>query len=251
MSALTVGVVLLIARSCGAQRGAATIAALGFATTASFWLNAGFAKHYPFTTLTIALPILFVFVWQQQGGVAWLVATGTLFGLALGSGWELAAIAAVALAFASRFARGSPRDGHPRRGLRGGDRRRLRVGIRARARRPASDDQLGEASNPGRLVRLVAGRDFQGVNGPSGGTPTNFFGRLVSLSAGLERDFGAAVVLLAFAGAFAWRHMRRKVRAFLLAAGLLNLLAVAIDSGLGQINGFLSVISGGGTCCCS
>ena len=53
-------------------------------------------------------------------------------------------------------------------------------------------------------------------------------------------------MVLALVAAVFWRHIRREVHALLLVGVLLNLAGVAIDSGLGQINGFLSVISQGG-----
>jgi hypothetical protein len=246
-AALAVGVVVLIARACGASRAAAAIGALAFATTASFWLNADFAKHYPLTTLLVALPILFVLVWQQRGGWGWLAAAGVSLGLACGSGWQLAAVVAIALAVMLRVE--PPRPG--RRDLAwsiGGfvvvaAALCLFVVVRA-GQHPVVN--WGEATSPGRLLRLILRVDFEGVHSGSAGAAAPFFGRLAGRAASLVRDFGWVAAALAVVGIAAWRHMRREVRALLLVAGLLNLLAVAIDPTLGQVNGFLSVIAQGG-----
>ena len=107
-AALSIGVITLIARASGASRLGAVVGALALGTTASFWLNAGFAKHYPLTMLLVATLILFVLVWQQRGGVGWLFAAGASLALATGSGWELAAITLVALAVLLRFTEQRP-----------------------------------------------------------------------------------------------------------------------------------------------
>jgi hypothetical protein len=246
-AAAAVGVVTLIARACGASRAGAAVGALALATTASFWLNAGFAKYYAFTTLLLALTILLALVWQERGGRGWLIAAGGVLALALGSGWELAAIVIVVVAVMLNMSERRPtrRDLGAAFGMLVVVATAVWVFLVVRAGQHPTLN-WGDASSLGGLVHLVLRRDFAGVNGPSGGTPTNVFGRLAGMSGGVARDFGAAAMLLALVAAVFWRHIRREVRALVLVGVLLNLVGVAIDSGLGQINGFLSVISQGG-----
>src|SRR5262249_3143967 len=73
-AALPCGTLFLVARLFGASRAGAVIGAGGLATTASFWLNAGFAKHYPWTALTLSATVLFAMLAREYRSAGWLVA---------------------------------------------------------------------------------------------------------------------------------------------------------------------------------
>ncbi|HEY1737950.1 MAG TPA: DUF2723 domain-containing protein, partial [Acidimicrobiia bacterium] len=239
----TVAAVYLIARLFGASPVGSVIGAFALATAASFWLNADFAKHYPWTALLLALAILFVALWQDGRSDWWLVGAALAIAADVGSGWQLAVIVACALVAMVTIGERSP--SNRALVLTGGA---FVVGVLAIGTfvlvRASQDPTLnwGDASNLARLGSLVARNDFQGVNT----TNASFFGRFAGRAAGVVRDFGWVAAALAVVGIAAWRRLRREVGAFLLIAGLGNLLAVAIDRTVGYISGFASVVVQGG-----
>jgi hypothetical protein len=95
----TTSVVLLyrLARLCSASVAGSCIGALALATSASFWFNAGFAKHYAFIGAVQLGAVVLVVSWAQRPRSWRLVAAATLLGIGAGAGWQLTAVTLVAV----------------------------------------------------------------------------------------------------------------------------------------------------------
>ncbi|HEX4489879.1 MAG TPA: DUF2723 domain-containing protein [Acidimicrobiia bacterium] len=245
-AALAVGVVFRLARHFGASRIGGSVGALGLATAVSFWFNADFAKYYAVTTLMLAGAALGVVIWEERGSTAALVVSGLLLGASVGSGWQLAAIMTLAVATLVAFGRRRP----TRAAVIGAVASLVVVAVVGLVYvlvRAAQDPTLnwGAASNPSRLVGLVMRHDFGGTVSGKVGAVTE---RVATLFGGLERDFGAVVAVLFACGVA--ELVRRRLDparvAFLAIAAGVNLVAVAIGSGVTQMWGFENVVVGGG-----
>lgn len=91
-ASLVTGGVQLLARRCGAARGAAVIAALTLAAGASFWFYVDFAKHDMFSGLLFLLALHLALAVLRRPSVGRLVWLGTVLGFGLGSSWPLIAL---------------------------------------------------------------------------------------------------------------------------------------------------------------
>jgi hypothetical protein len=245
-ASLTIGVVFRVARHFGASRVGASVGALALATTASFWFNAGFAKYYAFTSLTLAGAALAALVWEERGSSAALALSGVLLGASFGSGWQLAAIVAFALVMLVALGERQPTLQAVLLGV-------AAVVIASVAAivflvvRAFQDPTLnwGAATTPSRLVALISRHDFSGaVSNTAGALATRFETLLV----GMVRDFGIAAVVLVVWGAIEFYRRRLDVArvVFLAVAAGLNFVAVAIGSGISGLYGFTYVVLAGG-----
>jgi hypothetical protein len=245
-ASLTIGVVFRVARHFGATRVGASVGALALATTASFWFNAGFAKYYAFTALMLAGAALAALAWEERGSSAALLLSGLLLGASFGSGWQLAAIMAVALALLVGLGQRQPTLQPVLGGVAA-----LAItsvaGLAFLVVRAIQDPTLnwGAATTPSRLVALIARRDFSGaVSGKAGDVAT----RLETLLGGMARDFGIVAVVIAVYGAIELYRRRVDIGrvVFLASAAVLNLVAVAIGSAISEMWGFANVVPAGG-----
>jgi hypothetical protein len=247
----TVGVTFMIARAFGATRVGAVIGSLMLATTASFWFNAGFAKHYALSGLLIAVSILCVTRWQDGASHGLFVGGALALGLGFGASWELAFITLVALIVLIVVGPRRPPIGLVFGSLAGAGvvAVALLVFVTARAgQHPAVN--WGDASNSARLVALITQRDFGDVGGASGGGAAvlgHLPGRIAAYAGMLVRDMGIGAIVLAIAGAvFAWRRLRRDQWIFLVVLAVGNLVAVILVAGFDSLSGFLTVMVVGG-----
>ena len=250
-AALMVGASYLLARCFDAGVLGATIGSLAIATSASFWFNAGFAKHYAFSGLLVTVAAVAVLRWQATGRRSWLFGGSALIGICLGASWELAVIMAVGLMLLVRFG--------PRRvslGLAAGalclaaavaGACYVFLVVRARAHPGVN---WGEVTGARRLLDQVSQRDFRSsdVVAPGAGAGAAVLPlRFLSDVAILVRDVGLGATLLALVGiGFAARRLDRGKQLFLGTVCVLNLLAVALVTGLADIHGFLTGLVGGG-----
>jgi hypothetical protein len=243
---LLVAVVYLLARSFGASTVGSTIGALALATSASFWFNAGFAKHYALSGLLVTASALLVMLWIQHGRSFLLVGAGALIGVACGAAWELAALMAVGLVVLIAFG--------PRRPS-------IKIGVAAGAAlfvvafalsgfvvfRARQDPTLnwGDATTMRRFIALVTQRDFR-YSGRNAGQD-GLFRRMLSNLAILIRDLGlGAFALAAVGGVASYRAVSRARALFLAVVGVSSLLAVTLAAGQSPIGGFFAVIQMGG-----
>jgi hypothetical protein len=249
-AAFMVGAVYLLARGFGAGRPGAALGAFALATSASFWFNADFAKHYPFSGLLVTLAALAVVHWQNGGRPAWLVVAGALLGLAAGASWELAAIMTAGLAVLVGF--GVRRAGL---GLIAGAASALAaVAVGAylfllwrASRHPAVN--WGEVNDLHRLVGQVTQRDFRGqdVNVVQRSAIAKVAIRVPVYVGIVVRDLGLGAAAVAVVGAvFGLRRLDRGRKLFLAGVALLNLVAVVFVAGVDAISGFLTGIVAGG-----
>jgi 4-amino-4-deoxy-L-arabinose transferase-like glycosyltransferase len=244
-AALTCGVLFLVARLFGASRAGAAIGAIGFATTASFWLNADFAKHYPWTALTLIATVLFVLLARTYDSTKWLVAGAVSLAAAFASGWQLALIVGVGLV-AMLWLDGY-RPGRRALWLTGG----VLVGTTVAfwlfvIVRAGQDPRLdwGSADSIGNLIHLILRKDFEDVQSGSGqAAGPGFFTVFGGLFGGLVRDFGLGVIALAIVGAAIPTSLRRGERSFLVGLVVVNVLAVVIGSGVDGVEGFRTVLA--------
>ena len=86
---VSVGVIHLLARRCGAARWAASIGALALAATAGFVFYSGFAKHDLFSGLLFLLGLYVALSWYNEPSRRRLVTLAVLIALGLGSSWPL------------------------------------------------------------------------------------------------------------------------------------------------------------------
>jgi Protein of unknown function (DUF2723) len=242
-ASLEVVVTYFLARRFGAGVFGAVLGSLALATTASFWFNADFAKHYPFSALVVTAAALLVTTWQRSGRRIWLIAAGALLGIGIGSSWQLALITGLGL---GALLATSPRAPDPRALVwTAGTFVVVAAAVLGFVIVRAHQDPVlnwGDATNIPRLLALVKASDF---------TTTSTFGvggsRFVSAGGGLVRDFGAGAIALAGAGAvFCWRRRERSTLVFLGVVGLVNLAAVIMMSPAQRIVGFATVIQQGG-----
>jgi hypothetical protein len=246
---LMIGAVNLLARSFGASRPGAALGALMLATTASFWFNADFAKHYPFSGLVVTVAALAVVHWQSGGRPGWLIVAGVALGAGAGASWELAAIMAVGcvllLAFGTR---------RPSRALISASFAALViVGAASYAflmwraqQHPAVN--WGEVTDFHRLVAQVTQQDFRG---PSDTATHSGVAKIATRTpqyvAIVARDVGFGGMLVALFGAiFAGRALDRGPKLFLAVVAVLNFLAVVFVIGNDRIAGFLTGLVAGG-----
>jgi len=245
-ASLTIGVVFRVARHFGATRVGASVGALTLATSASFWFNAGFAKYYAFTALLLAGAALAALAWEERGSSAALGVSGLLLGASFGSGWQLAAIMALAVTLLVGLGQRRP----SLQAVLGGVAALAItsvVGLAFLVVRAIQDPTLnwGAATTPSRLVALISRHDFSGrVSGKAGAVATRF----ETLIGGTARDFGIAAIVIAVCGAIEFYRRRLDVArvGFLACAAALNLVAVAIGSAISEMWGFANVIPAGG-----
>ena len=245
-ASLTVGVVFRVVRRFGANRPGALVGALALATSASFWFNAGFAKYYAVTTLMLAGAVLAVLAWEEHGSSAAMATSGVLLGASFGSGWQLAAIMTLAIGLLVALGERRPTRQAVIVGVAGLVITSI-AGLGFLVVRATQNPTLnwGSASTPSRLAALISRHDFSGgVSGKAGASAM----RLVTLAGGMARDFGYAAAVLAVYGAIVLYRRRPGVAwlVFLAVAAGLNLVAVAIGSGISHMWGFANVIPAGG-----
>jgi hypothetical protein len=247
-AALALGAVFLLARVFGATTPSAAIASLVLATAASFWFNAGFAKHYAFSALLLAAGALLAVRYQQRGHAWGLVLAGVVLGAALGAAWELALIMTIGVVVLIALGARRPPIAHAIAAAAA----MVVVAIAGLAfmvvragHNPAIN--WGDVTTTGRLVEQITQRDFQSqssVHGLSllGHVPS----RLANYVAILARDVGVGAVIVAALGAVAASRLTRDRKLFLVVVGVGNLVAVALASGIDSIKGFFSGLFGGG-----
>jgi hypothetical protein len=245
---LTVVAVFWLARTFGASLLGASVGALALASVASFWFNAGFAKHYAFSGLLVTVAALAVSLWQTYAK-AWLLAVaGMLLGIGIGASWELAVVMAAGLVALVWFG--------PRRP------QLLTAGVAfltlfafavaslalmiVRARQhPAID--WGEVTSTRRLFAQITQRDFQASNAPStGSTISSAPSRFMNYIGIVVRDLGLGACVIAAVGVVAALRIDRGRKLFLAVVAALNLLAVAFATGVDHISGFFTGIFAGG-----
>ena len=250
-AALTIGVVYLLARSFGSNRAAAAVAALALATTASFWFNAGFAKHYAFSGLLVSVGALLGVAWQKSGRLSLLVASGVVLGAAFGASWELALIMTIGVIVLVCFGPRRPPVLHAVVAALG-----LLVvagaGLGFMVWRAGRDPAInwGGVTNASRLIEQITQRDFQsqgqsaaGVGGLLRAAP----GRLATYLGIITRDMGLGVLALAVVGAaVAATRATRDRKLFFAVVGLGNLVAVILVAGIDHIRGFFTGQFAGG-----
>ncbi|MDQ1465748.1 MAG: hypothetical protein QOH10_163, partial [Actinomycetota bacterium] len=259
-AALTIGAVYLLARSFGASPLGSALGAFVLATSASFWFNAAYAKHYAFSGLVVTLAALAVAQWQSGGRSTWFIVAGVLLGAGAGSSWEIAVIMAAGLALLVIF--GTRRPGPTL--IAGSIAALVIVTVGAysfmvwRARQhPAVN--WGEVTNLHRLVTQVTQQDFHGqADEPTHGLlVVRMASRVPHYFAIVERDLGLGAVLLALVGAiFGIRSLDRGRKLFLAAVAALNFGAVVFAStrpstssavaGIDHISGFVTGLLAGG-----
>jgi hypothetical protein len=88
-ASLSVVLVQLLARRCGASRIAASLGALCLAASAGYWYYAGFTKHDQFSGLTFLLALYLLLSWEAKPTSWRLVAFAAALGIGLGSSWPL------------------------------------------------------------------------------------------------------------------------------------------------------------------
>jgi len=241
-AALAVVVTYFLARRFGAGIFGAVLGSLALATTASFWFNADYAKHYAFSALLVTTAALLVTTWQRARRPVWMIAAGALLGVGIGSSWQLALITAVGLV---ALLAASPRrpDGRTLMWTAGAF-VGTAVAILAFVVVRAHQDPVlnwGDATNLPRLLALVKQSDFATSTSGIGG------GRFVSAGGGLVRDFGAGAIVLGVVGVvLGWRRLERSNLLFLAVIGILNVIAVIVFAGFNNIAGFATVIAQGG-----
>jgi hypothetical protein len=248
-AALTVAFTYLLGRAFTANRTGSVVGAFALATTASFWFNAGFAKHYAFTALLVVLSALLVLRWQERGRTVLLVAAAALIGLSLGAGWQVVFVTAAGLVVL--LARGPRRPG-PAAAI--GAAAALVVAIVAvcvfivvRAGQNPTIN-FGAASNLSRLHELLSTSDFGGSRKASGaGQITSASKGVVSYAVVIARDMGLGAIFTGVLGIFDVVQRRRWDHGlFLAVAGVGNIIAVAAFASLDHVIGFYSGITAGG-----
>ena len=249
-AALMIGAVYLLARSFGASPRGAALGAFLLATSASFWFNADFAKHYAFSGLLVTGAALACAHWYSGGRPIWLVVAGALLGVCAGASWELAAIMAVGLAMLVVF--GTRRAPWPLVAGALASMAILSIGAYAFLMWRASQHPVinwGEVTDLNRLVRQISQRDLSGgvVPGSVGRPVTKLPTRGPTLLATVARDIGLGGFAVVLAGAvFGMRSLDRGRKLFLVGVVGLNLLAVALITGVDNIAGFYTVVIAGG-----
>jgi hypothetical protein len=247
---LMVAGTFLLARSFGASRAGCAIGALSLATSASFWFNADFAKHYAFSGLLVTASAVLVLRWQHNRRGWCVVLAAALLGACSGSSWEAALIMAVGLVVFVAFSPHRPSIGTVIAAVAAAV--ALTAGVwtfvilRAR-QQPAVD--WGDATNLPRVLRLISQADFSGgVSATNGGS---LLGRgplqTTQYVAIIARDVGLGAFALAAVGAVvAFRTLSREKKLFLSIVAVLNIVAAGFVTGIDRINGFLTgLISGG------
>jgi hypothetical protein len=249
-AALMIGAVYLLARSFGASRAGSALGGLMLASSAAFWFNADFAKHYAFSGLLITLAALAVTLWESGRRSGWLIFAGVLLGLCAGASWELALITTAGLGVLVVF--GGRRAGAAL--IVGSIAALLLVTVGAYAFlmvRAASHPAVnwGEVTDLHRLVAQVTQQDFRSdsVASSQHGVALKIAIRVPSYLAIITRDIGLGGAALALFGAvFGLRLLDRGRRLFLAVVAALNLGAVVFVAGVDHISGFLTGLVAGG-----
>ncbi|HEX4491223.1 MAG TPA: DUF2723 domain-containing protein [Acidimicrobiia bacterium] len=247
-AAFTVGVVFLLARAFGASRVGAALGASVLATTASFWFNADFAKHFAFSGLLVTLAALMATRWQATGRTAWLIVAGALLGVCAGASWELAVIMAAGIAVLVAFGE-----------------RRVRVGgavgsvaalvvlaagtcgfmMWRASQHPAVN--WGEVDNVHRLLRQFTQQDFRSTNGNlSNHAVSELAIRLRGYIGAIVRDLGLGAIVVGIAGfVVAWRRLGWDRRLWILVVVVADLVLVVIASEVSVLPKGLPTATGG------
>jgi hypothetical protein len=249
-SAVTIGLVYLLARLFGARRAAAAVGAFAVAASVSFWFNAGFAKHYGLSAMLVTVAAVLVVWWERAGGRGSLLGAGVALGLGAGSSWELTGIMALGLAALVLFGerRITWRDAWPALVAMVG----LAVAVWGFVMVRAGQDPAinwGGATSFGRLVNLISHRDFlTGESAPSGVRALpDAPGRALSYGVITLREVGLAVIVLAATGlVVVFRRRARGDALFFAVVIVANFLGAIFVSGLEGENGIASGMIVGG-----
>jgi hypothetical protein len=248
-AALTVVAVFLLARMLGASLLGSGLGALALATSASFWFNAGFAKHYALSGLLVTGGALAGVLWQVYPKGWWLAGAAVLLGAGMGASWELTLImlaglvallwfgprrpplltACAAVAALVVFAAAS-----------------LAFMIARARQHPAVN--WGEVTNMRRLVTQVSQQDFRASDPQSGGTATIGAApsRVFNYLGIVARDLGLGACLMAVVGMAAAVRLNRGRKLFLALVAVLNVVAVSFATGVDRISGFFTGLFAGG-----
>jgi hypothetical protein len=249
---LTITGTYFVARCLGASRVGAGLGSLALATTASFWFNAGFAKHYAFSALLLIMIAACAVSWGMWPHSSLLIVGAAITGLSIGAAWQETIVFASGL---GAFVAVAP---HRPRG-------RVLVGITAALVLGASvaatytmwramqdpGMNFGDASSVSRLVHLATTRDF---GAPQGVTGRSVFVSGADYLAIIVRDIGLGAVLVACLGAWDVIQRRRLDQALFFAiAGLGTFVAVGLAATVGsltrgtiRIAGFYTSLAAGG-----
>lgn len=246
---LTIVAVFLLARSFGASPLGASVGALALASAASFWFNAGFAKHYAFSALLVTVAALAGSYWHRRARARWLLVAGTALGLGIGASWELAVVMACGLVVSIWFGTRRPSWAEAAAGLIAMF--AFAVGslafmvLRARSHPAVS---WGEVTSTHRIVTQITQQDFRSSSPQSQGTTAiaTMPSRAANYVGIIVRDLGLGACLLAVVGIVAaWRASRAQ-KLFLAVVGVLNVLAVAYGTGVDHVRGFFTGLFAGG-----
>jgi hypothetical protein len=246
-AALTVGVVFLIARAFGASRVGAVLGASVLATTASFWFNADFAKHFAFSGLLVTLAALLATRWQATGRTASLVVAGALLGVCAGASWELAVIMAAGIVVLVVFG-----ERRVRVGSAVGAAGALVVGVVAAcafmlwraSQHPAVN--WGEVDSFHRVVRQFTQQDFRAASNESSNHASQLVVRLRGYLGAIVRDVGLGAVVVGLLGfGLAWRRLTRDRRLWILLLVVADLVSVVLASEVSVLPKGLPTATGG------
>ncbi|HWS46446.1 MAG TPA: DUF2723 domain-containing protein, partial [Acidimicrobiia bacterium] len=246
-AAVAIGLSSLLARGFGAGRAGAGIAAFILASSASFWFNAGFAKHFAFSGLLFTATAFCIVLYRQRRRTRLLVFAGVLLGAGVGASWQVLVVLAIGLVALLAVERPRPS---------------LRATLAAAAAgvvsgtitcafivlRAAQDPAMnfGGARTAARLAELLSTSDFRGTTAAGTTSGTNVVGGAGSYFAVVARDLGLGAITLAIIGAFVvWQRRQLGPALFFLVVGLGNILAVSTFPGADLITGFYTVLARG------
>ena len=259
-AALAVACVFVGARRLGAQPAAAAIGALALATGTSFWFYATFAKHYAFSALVLAGALVLVLGWDARGSRWRVAAAGGLLGLGAGASWQLAALAAPALACLVLFGARRPKVVDVAAPVAAGLLVIAGLGVflsaRARANPPIN---WGNPTSAARIGDLVTMKDFgfgpttinraPGAKGKrvGGQQVVALLPRIRAYTVVATRELGYLAVLVALYGAVAAVWVFGRVRAIAIAVHfVVNLVSAALVVGFRDVRGFGTGLAQGG-----
>jgi hypothetical protein len=248
---LTIAGVYFVARGLEAARVGAALGSLVLATTASFWFNASFAKHYAFSTLLMTLIAVCVVAWRIRPRNSLLIAAAAIAGLSVGASWQETFVFAVGVAALVVVSSKRPR---PR--VLGAIAATFILGVAIAVIytmwRAASDPGMnfGDASSLGRFFHLVTNRDFGGAQNAHVGNAFTGIGNYLAV---IVRDVGLGAIVLAGVGGFDVYQRRRLDQAlFFGIAGLGTIIgrvatsAGSLTNGSLRIAGFYTSLAVGG-----
>lgn len=163
-AACTVAMAVLVyalGRRLGASPPASVIGALAVCSGTSVWFYAGYAKHYPFSASLVLGALVLLVDWRATGGTRRPILAGVCMGLAFGAAWEFAAVAVPALAIVTL----RDRTKVWAREIGAGVGALILVGMLVAGYTMVRANQgpavnWGEASTPGRVIRLASMQDF-------------------------------------------------------------------------------------------